>query len=66
MTTQHKWLKDVQPMTKHTTQKQRMEFVVDELFGLADSLICIITLGHFIGSFAYNHRLFRDDEGGSK
>jgi hypothetical protein len=66
MTTRHRWLKDVERMTEHTTQKQRIGFVVDELVGLVDSLICIITLGHFTGNLAYNHRLFRDDEGGLK
>jgi len=50
--------------TKWSTKWQRREWVIDELFTLVDSLICIFTMGHFLGGLSWNRR-FRGDEGGA-
>tara|TARA_R100000655_G_scaffold56837_5_gene95016 strand:- start:768 stop:959 length:192 start_codon:yes stop_codon:yes gene_type:complete len=48
--------------TKWSTKWQRREWVIDELFTLVDSLICILTMGHFLGGLSWN-RKFGGDEG---
>lgn len=55
----------IQRTTKWSTKWQRREWVVDELFTLVDSLICILTMGHFLGGLSWNRR-FGGDEGGAK